>query len=467
MRFGATTLSVLRKPVIAACAMMLGVLGLTGCETKGFINPSEMGRYQRMPLLRPILPNLSSGYDEPNEEFPTATDMVAADIKADSTDYVIGRNDLLQISLTDVTPGVETVKTARVTESGNISLPLVGQINAAGRTESQLQEDIAKKYQDAGIVKNAQVSVVVIEARQRTFSVRGAVARPGQYAIIQSDFRILDVLVLAGDPSYPKEQLEYLYVIRPKLAGPATQPADLPPLKPGPNNPLDPKNDKTNPASILDGPPAALGTGAGPLDGGAQKPPVFITGGQSVTGMSTRPATDAVEAGKSFEFNSPLPEDQSRVIRVPLRQLLSGDLRFNMVVRPQDIVVIPQPEQGEYYMGGHVARVGVYSLTGRQITLKQAIISAGMLDEVAIPRRTDIIRRIGRDKEVWVRVDLGKVFDGTQPDLFLKPYDIVQVGTNAAAPFIAAARNAFRITYGFGFLYDRNFYRGNGGGNGL
>ena len=31
------------------------------------------------------------------------------------------------------------------------------------------------------------------------------------------------------------------------------------------------------------------------------------------------------------------------------------------------------------------------------------------------------------------------------------------VGTNALAPFVAALRGAFRITYGFGFLYDRNF----------
>ena len=31
------------------------------------------------------------------------------------------------------------------------------------------------------------------------------------------------------------------------------------------------------------------------------------------------------------------------------------------------------------------------------------------------------------------------------------------VGTNMFAPFIAAVRGAFRFTYGFGFLYDRNF----------
>jgi polysaccharide export outer membrane protein len=129
-----------------------------------------------------------------------------------------------------------------------------------------------------------------------------------------------------------------------------------------------------------------------------------------------------------------------------------------VVIRPQDTVVIPVPEAGEFYMGGHVQRVGVYSLTGRQITLKQAIISAGMLDELAVPERTEIIRRLGRDKEIYVRVNLAKVFRGQQPDIFLKPYDQVMVGTDFLAPFWAAVRNGFRITYGFGFLYDRNFY---------
>ena len=39
----------------------------------------------------------------------------------------------------------------------------------------------------------------------------------------------------------------------------------------------------------------------------------------------------------------------------------------------------------------------------------------------------------------------------------LKPDDQILVGTNAVAPFIAAIRGAFRATYGFGFLYDKNF----------
>ena len=132
-------------------------------------------------------------------------------------------------------------------------------------------------------------------------------------------------------------------------------------------------------------------------------------------------------------------------------------MKYNIVIRPGDLIFVPDPVTGEFYMGGHVARVGVYSLTGRKITITEAVISAGMLDQLAIPERTEIRRRIGNDRMVHVRVDLAKIFAGEEPNLYMKPYDEVLVGTNAIAPFLAAMRGGFRLTYGFGFLYDRNF----------
>ncbi len=477
--------ALLRKPVLAGCAVLIAAVGFAGCSDdrhgsdmwgNGFLNPGEMMRLGRQSLQLPILSSLGSGYDEPNEEFPQARNVEAADLRVDSSDYVIGKNDLLQISLTDVTPGVETVKTARVSESGNVSLPLIGQIPAAGLTEAQLERAIQQKYQDQGIVKNAQVSVTVVEARQRTFQIRGAVMRPGQYAIVQTDFRVLDALVLAGDVQVPN--IEYLYVIRPaKPATPATtQPSTTQPEKPKAiPGLLEPKAkaDTLTPAEKTETAPVTpKANGDTTLEDTNKKDekslPVFVNGNNAIdatkpadatttTPSGTTPPADAT-AAKDFQFNAPLPDDQSTIIRVPLRQLLNGDLKYNVVIHPQDTIIVQTPEAGEFYMGGHVQRVGVYSLTGRQITLKQAVISAGMLDEVAIPERTEIIRRIGRDKEIFVRVNLAKVFRGQQPDVYLKPYDVVQVGTNMPAPFLAAARNAFRITYGFGFLYDRNNY---------
>ena len=159
-----------------------------------------------------------------------------------------------------------------------------------------------------------------------------------------------------------------------------------------------------------------------------------------------------------FEFNEPAEPTDVRVIRVPVQEMLNGQFKYNIIIRPNDLIFVPNPVIGEYYMAGHVARVGVYSLSGRKITLKQAVVSAGMLDQLAIPQRTEIIRRIpGRNEEVFVRVDLAKISAGELPDFYLKPDDVIHVGTNAIAPFLASLRNGFRLTYGFGFLYDRNY----------
>ena len=62
-----------------------------------------------------------------------------------------------------------------------------------------------------------------------------------------------------------------------------------------------------------------------------------------------------------------------------------------------------------------------------------------------------------RDGTTFVAVNLQAIFDGEQPDIFLKPNDLVNVGTDAVAPFLAVMRNAYRFSYGFGFVYDRNF----------
>ena len=57
--------------------------------------------------------------------------------------------------------------------------------------------------------------------------------------------------------------------------------------------------------------------------------------------------------------------------------LKQGDFRYNIVVHPDDLILVRPPITGEYYMGGHISRTGVYSLTARKITLIQAVVAAG------------------------------------------------------------------------------------------
>ena len=508
---------VLRIPLsISLLAASVALVG--GCDTKSWIDPSEVGRMQREPLAVPILSTVDPAVESGNDQFASAADPTADDYKSVSSDYTVGANDTLQISISDLQgPGQETVKTARVSNSGNISLPYINSLHAAGLTEIELEQAIVDAYRSANLIQNAQVQVAVVQPRGRTFSILGAVVAPGQYEIVDANFRVYNALVEAKDVINSGADIPFMYIVRDTTprdtgahsgthAAPATTPATTP--APGADD-LKPKSELPHhgPAVALAQPvvhlladapadpaappapaPAASRSCSAP---GARAhhaspgrcdrtaapapttppPPTAPPADATTPPVAPAPAPTAAAPSPApnagFEFNAPATEDNTRVIRIPLSALRAGDLRYNIPVRANDLIIVPVPEAGEFYMGGHVQRPGVFTLTGRKITLKEAIVSAGMFDGLAIPQRTDIIRRVKPDHEIFVRVDLAKIFAGEQPDIFLRPYDQIQVGTNALAPFIAAARGAFRITYGFGFLYDRNFSTSNNNGTGF
>jgi polysaccharide export outer membrane protein len=472
-----------------ALTALAGLLILSGCGAKSWLDQSELSRNQGGRLVVPILSSIDP-IDEAETEFVGSQEVKPDDLKVVAADYVIGRNDLITVSVFDlVNGGIESVRTSRVSETGMLSLPgMPDPIKATGLTEADLQKAIVEAYRASGILQKAQVSVQVVEARGRTFNITGAVNRPGQYVILESDFRLLNAIIQAGGETFPSD---YLYIIRKTNSEkPATQTTTQPTTKPAVNPDVDPLAPKSQAPAAAPGqpifaveepaktPPAEQPKPAGTETGPDERRFIFLDGkpvltnaktGQPVTQPAIDPpsipttqpapsaATDIVISQPAYEFGSSLGQDEQRVIRVPYRELRNGDLRYNIIVRPNDVIIIPLPTQGFYYMGGHFQQPGVFNLTGQHITLKQAVISARMLDGYAIPKKTDVIRRIGNDKEVFVRVDLERIFEGRQPDVFLKANDVVQVGTDWYPPFLAALRGAFRFTYGFGFLYDRNY----------
>jgi len=479
------------------------VAGCTGDnDPKGLLDPSVTGRWKHDALAVRILDHLDSGVEEPNDEFMNATEVRQEDLVSNPTDYTVGPADLLQVSISDlVGPGIDTLRTIRVSESGNITLPLLDRpVKAGGLTEQELQDTIQRAYREAGIIQRAQVSVQVLEQRNRTFSIMGAVGAPGQYAILPADMRLLQALVQARGVAIP--DLQWMYIIRhPQTktgaqGGTTTRPASGPGSEIlEPNAPrreptsLEPRSRGAEPDLTAAKRVALLQTNgaddaarpttapaAGDMSGryimvdgkpvlmrGADAPAGANTGAEAGGTAAAPPgATGAGSQGAGspgrFEFNDLQSPENARVIKIPLDKLQNGDLRYNIVVKPEDLIIVPNPAVGEYYMAGHVGRPGVYSLTNRKITLIQAITSAGMFDPLGIPERTEIIRRVGPNQQVFVRVDLEKVWAGQIPDLYLKANDVVNVGTTWWASFLTAARGAFRMTYGFGFLYDRNFF---------
>jgi hypothetical protein len=148
---------------------------------------------------------------------------------------------------------------------------------------------------------------------------------------------------------------------------------------------------------------------------------------------------------------------KSQLIRIPSDKLLAGDPRYNIVIKPGDTIYVPVDIIGEFCIMGNVNNQGYVNITGRPMTLKMAVAAAGGLGPLAWPKTCEVIRRIGRKKEEIVLVDLDKIAGGEQPDFFIKPNDLINVGTHYSSIWRAILRNAFRATYGFGFVYDRNF----------
>jgi protein involved in polysaccharide export with SLBB domain len=455
---------------LAMPAAMMGVMLLsTGCvdEPKSFLDPSQVGRLKAGQHTVPILPTLAIGADEASAEYAGARDVQQDDLVEVAADYTIVPNDVLSVSISDlIATNTESVRTIRVSQTGRISLPNLPQpIKVEGMTEAQVERTIHDAYRDEKIINDSRVTVSVIEARGRTYSVSGAVGAPNVYVIYDKDFRLLDALVAAHDVT-SSVGIDTIYIVRKRKAG----------------------NNEAAPA------PVAPRTGADPLapqsmakpeprksvmlmqDAKAPEGGIVVTSeGKEMTvnqPAATGPAGDLTPSTApgavapmgntgtrtgGFEFNALKEPDDREVIRIPYDALKSGQLKYNIIVRPGDMIWVPPPVVGEYYMGGNVQAPGAYSLAARKITLSQAIVAARGLNEVAWPSRTEIVRRLPGDKQIFVRVDLDKIFAGEESDIYLKPDDRVNVGTHVVAPFLAAFRNGFRLTYGFGFLYDRNY----------
>ena len=164
------------------------------------------------------------------------------------------------------------------------------------------------------------------------------------------------------------------------------------------------------------------------------------------------PPEEETEPGYGWEQVSTAGK-QVRVIKIPVDKLFGGDPRYNIVIRNGDSVSIPVDIIGEFYVMGNVVRSGPINITGRPMTLKMAISAAGGLGQLAWPKKVEVIRRIGRNKEEIVMVDLDKIAQGLQPDFFIKPDDLINVGTHQTSIIRIILRNSYSLSFG----YSRNF----------
>ena len=145
-----------------------------------------------------------------------------------SGDYKIGPEDTLEI---DVFQLSDLNRTAQVDSSGRILLPLIGQVQAAGKTSEQLSHDIAdelgRKY-----VNNPQVTVVVKDAQGQRITVDGAVGQPGVYSLT-GPTTLMQAVALAKGPDTKLANLHKVVVYRMVNAQRVTTNYDLQSIRDG------------------------------------------------------------------------------------------------------------------------------------------------------------------------------------------------------------------------------------------
>lgn len=140
---------------------------------------------------------------------------------AGSNDYLVGPGDVLKIAVFEVP---ELDRTARVAESGDITLPLLGNVAVAGLTvqgvHDRLGTLLGRKY-----VVDPQVDVRVDTFASQRVAMMGRVEKPGIYPLSRSASRIVDLVGQAGGLTSEAARRIELYPVEERPADAPRSPA--------------------------------------------------------------------------------------------------------------------------------------------------------------------------------------------------------------------------------------------------
>ncbi len=173
-------------------ATVVGILWLALTGTAWGRTPAGSSQQQQ-----PV-PAMSESAEQPG--FP------AARMSTDDA-YIIGNSDLLEIS---VWKNAELTESVPVRSDGKISMPLIGEIQASGRTPIQLKNEITTRLR--AYLTAPEVIVIVQQMNSQKFNILGRVLKPGSYPLLATT-TVLDAIAVGGGFQDFAKQKE-VYILR-------------------------------------------------------------------------------------------------------------------------------------------------------------------------------------------------------------------------------------------------------------
>jgi polysaccharide export outer membrane protein len=325
-------------------------------------------------------------------------------------DYPIGPGDVLTVSVPDIEDLQQ--RKVRVSTQGIIELPLIGNVQAGGLTEAQLQDALDQKL--SKYMYNPQASIFVDQYHNRQVAVIGAVTRPGLVLLDSPSETVLDVLSQAGG-----------------LTNTAADEIILIPAEQGDPN-LARRISTVAETDAVVGPSAAGDSGMAddPANGSSSLRQTRTQGAPMTPGnaglsfKSERMQTEARNDVASSALKM-LPTN-ARPVSIPVRSTtLTGAGRYvNLPVRPGDVIVVPGG--GNVMVVGWVEQPGYFQV-GSGLTVLGAIGASGGPMYAADTHEVTLIRSIASGGKSTIRVDMDKISQGEEPDIPVKANDVIDV----------------------------------------
>jgi protein involved in polysaccharide export with SLBB domain len=166
-----------------------------------------------------------------------------------STDYVLGPGDELKIEVVGQESLTSALQSVKISNSGQITIPLAGVVRAADLTASQLEAAISSRLKAQHLLKDPEVLVFISDYQAKPIYILGEVDNPGEYIMTQQ-LTLMEAILMAGGIDYTADRFGYLHrrisretarqhpggvLLSPETALPGTEviKVDLEPLKNG------------------------------------------------------------------------------------------------------------------------------------------------------------------------------------------------------------------------------------------